>query len=139
VVDGSTYGVAVSDDRSLDSADASAVPDAPAGAAATGDTETAPVGPHPVLVYTLKRFALLVAVGAILYLVGLRQVWLILFAFLISGVIAAVVLNRSREGASYGITSAISRVNARIDASARAEDIDDLDDVAPVEPGRDPD
>jgi hypothetical protein len=84
-------------------------------------------GAHPVLVYTLKRFALLVVVGALLYLVGVRDVWLILFAFLISGVISAVVLSRSREGAAYGITTAISRVNARIDESARAEDVDDLD------------
>jgi hypothetical protein len=86
-----------------------------------------PTGAHPVLVYTLKRFALLVVVGALLYLVGVRDVWLILFAFLISGVISAVVLSRSREGAAYGITTAISRVNARIDESARAEDVDDLD------------
>ena len=94
-----------------------------------GPTESgsSPRGAHPVLVYTLQRFALLVVVGALLYLVGVRDVWLILFAFLISGVISAFVLSRSREGASYGITTAISRINARIDESARAEDYDDLD------------
>ena len=89
--------------------------------------EPATAGAHPVLVYTLQRLALLVVVGGLLYLVGVRDLWLILFAFLISGVISAVVLSRSREGAAYGITTAISRVNARIDESARAEDYDDLD------------
>ena len=62
--------------------------------------EPAPAGAHPVLVYTLQRLALLMVVGGLLYLVGVRDLWLILFAFLISGVISAVVLSRSREGLS---------------------------------------
>ena len=71
---------------------------------------------------------LLAAVGGVLYLVGVRGVWLILFAFLLSGVIAMVALKGSREGAAYGITHAVKRVNERIDESSRAEDYDDLDD-----------
>jgi hypothetical protein len=86
---------------------------------------------HPVVVYTLLRLAMLAAVAAVLYLVGLRGVWLLLFAFLVSGVISAFVLTRPREGAVLGITSAVKGVNARIDATARAEDddLDDLDDL----------
>lgn len=99
-------------------------------------------GAHPVVVYTLKRLGLLLAVGAICYLVGLRGVWLILFAFLLSGAIAMVALKNSREGAAYGITSAVTKANERIEASTRAEDAaldDDLDEsgavVADDEPG----
>jgi hypothetical protein len=80
-------------------------------------------GSHPVLRYTLARLGILVAVIAVLWLLGLRHPLLLLaFGFLISGVIAMVALDRSREGAAYGITSAIRRANARLDASARAED-----------------
>ena len=119
----------MSDDRP----DAATPATEPGDAQPAVDVQQVPTGAHPVLVYTLKRIALLVLVGAVLYLVGLRDIWLILFAFLISGVVSAVVLSRSREGAAYGITSAITRVNARIDESARAEDYDDLDDVAPAD------
>ena len=80
---------------------------------------------HPVFVYTMLRIAMLVAVGGVLYLVGVRGVWLILFAFLISGVVSAVALRTPREGAVLGFTSAYRGINARIDASSRAEDHDD--------------
>jgi hypothetical protein len=97
---------------------------------------------HPVVVYTLLRIGMLVAVGAVLYLVGLRGVWLLLFAFLISGVVSAFALSRPREGAALGISTAVKGVNARLDASARAEDEDDdLDDppAAPFDAGGDDD
>jgi hypothetical protein len=89
-------------------------------------------GRHPVLVYTLQRLLVLLAVGLVLYLLSVRGVWLILFAFLVSGIISAFVLKGSREGASYGITGAVSRVNKRIEESARAEDVDDYDDLGPT-------
>lgn len=85
---------------------------------------------HPVVVYTLLRFLLVALVGAVLYLVGVRGIWLIIFAFLVSGVISMVVLNRRREVAAVGVTTAIQRVNARIDATSRAED-DLADDGLP--------
>jgi hypothetical protein len=90
-------------------------------------------------------------VGGVLYIVarlsgldltGAGGLLLLVFAFLISGVISAFALNRPREGAAAGLTTAISRVNAKIDASSRAEDAPD-DDLAQyeavkdVEPGRD--
>ena len=67
-------------------------------------------------------------VGGLMYFVGLRGVRLLLFAFLVSGAIAMVVLKGRRQGAAYGITHAVKKVNDRIDASSRAEDEDDLDD-----------
>mgnify|MGYP006883736220 CR=1 FL=1 len=54
--------------------------------------------------------------------------------FEIAGVIAMVALKGSREGAAYGITHAVKKVNDRIDESSRAEDDDDLDDDL-AEPG----
>jgi hypothetical protein len=77
---------------------------------------------HPVVVYTALRLLVLLAVGAVLFLVGLRDVWLLVFAFLISGFISMVALSRRREGAAWGITSAVKNLNQRIDAGARAED-----------------
>ncbi|HET7900433.1 MAG TPA: DUF4229 domain-containing protein [Candidatus Nanopelagicales bacterium] len=85
-------------------------------------------GRHPIVIYTVQRLALLLVVGGVLYLLHVRGIFLILFAFLISGFIAMVALRGSREGAAYGITHAVQKVNDRIDASTRAEDYDDLDD-----------
>ena len=101
---------------------------APVDAAVDAPPSDAAFGRHPIVIYTLKRLLLLMVVGGLLYLVGLRGLFLILFAFLISGVIAMVALKGSREGAAYGITHAVQKVNDRIDASTRAEDYDDLDD-----------
>ncbi|MGE0817074.1 MAG: DUF4229 domain-containing protein [Candidatus Nanopelagicales bacterium] len=99
--------------------------------------ETAPAvdapaerGGHPVLVYTALRFLLLAVTAGVLYLLGLRNILLLLvFAFLISGVISVFALNRRREVAAVEVVSAVQKVNARIDESARAEDVpdDDLD------------
>ena len=109
-------------------------PDDPAAPLDGEQADAAGFGRHPVVIYTMQRFLLLAGVGAVLYLVGLRGVWLVLFAFLLSGVIAMVALKGSREGAAYGITHAVKKVNDRIDESSRAEDDDDLDDDL-AEPG----
>ena len=98
----------------------------------TGPDRIAIPSAHPVVIYSLLRLGILAAVGGVLYLVGVRGVWLILFGFLVSGVISAVVLSRRREGAAYGITRAVRSVNSRIDASSRAED---ANDDAEFEPG----
>jgi hypothetical protein len=94
---------------------------------------------HPVVVYSLLRIAMLVAVGAVLYLLQARGVWLILFAFLISGVLSAFLLKSPREGAVLGFRSAYKGINARIDDSTRAEDAaadldDDLDEDGSTKP-----
>lgn len=94
-------------------------------------TETpAASGGHPVLVYTGLRLLLLVITAGVLYLFGLRNILLLLvFAFLISGVISIFALNRRREVAAVEVVTAVQKVNQRIDESARAEDApdDDLD------------
>ena len=113
----------------------------PSDAATDEDSsaEGAIASAHPVLVYTGLRLAVLAVVGGVLWLLGLRDVYLILLAFLISGVISAVALSRRREGAAYGITRAVRSANARIDAASRAEDLDDSADFdAPKIPPSDP-
>lgn len=119
--------------------DAATTPEEPAT-----EAPAAGFGAHPVVVYTLKRLLLLLVVGGVCWLVGLRGVWLILFAFLISGAIAMVALKDSREGAAYGITTAVQKANDRIEASTKVEDSaldDDLDESGAVvaEPRRDDD
>jgi hypothetical protein len=100
--------------------------DEPTVPAAEDPTSETPVrDQHPVLLYTTWRLAIFVVVLIVLYLVGLREVWLIVFAFLISGVASIFVLNRRREQAVGGISSLFGKMNDRIDASSRAEDGDD--------------
>ncbi len=49
-------------------------------------------------------------------------------ALLVSGVISTVVLNRQRAAMGVSLASFFGRINARIDASSRAEDeADDLE------------
>lgn len=79
-------------------------------------------GAHPVLVYTVLRTLVLIVTGGLLYLVGVRGVWLLLFAFLISGIASIFVLDRRREAAAGGVVEAVQKVNNKIETSASAED-----------------
>jgi len=138
----------VTDQTSPDPVDAPDVdaPAADAGVADGSEVDAPEVGSgsiarqHPVVVYSLLRVAMLLAVGAVLYLLQARGVWLILFAFLISGVLSAFLLKSPREGAVLGFRSAYKGINARIDESTRAEDAaadldDDLDEDGSTRPG----
>ena len=107
--------------------------------AADAPDAAAPRGGHPVLVYTALRLLLLTVTAGVLYLLGLRNILLLLvFAFLISGVISIFALNRTREVAAVGVVSAVQKVNHRIDESARAEDgpapAVEASDAAPAAP-----
>jgi len=137
----------VTDQTSPDPVDAPDVdaPAADAGVADGSEVDAPEVGSgsiarqHPVVVYSLLRVAMLLAVGAVLYLLQARGVWLILFAFLISGVLSAFLLKSPREGAVLGFRSAYKGINARIDDSTRAEDAaadldDDLDEDGSTKP-----
>ena len=98
----------------------------------SADTGTTGGGGHPVLVYTGLRLLLLAVTAGVLWLIGLRQpLILLVFAFLISGVISVFALNRRREVAAVEVVSAVQKVNQRIDASASAEDAPD-DDLEPL-------
>ncbi len=99
------------------------------------DTAAAPRGAHPVLVYTGLRLLLLAVTAGVLWLIGLREpLILLVFAFLISGVISVFALDRRREVAAVEVVSAVQKVNQRIDESASSEDAleDDLADLGPA-------
>ena len=73
---------------------------------------------------TLTWLSLASAVAGVLWLVGIRSNPLILvaLALVISGFISLIALNRTRDAASVSVSSALSRMNDRIESSARAED-----------------
>lgn len=83
-----------------------------------------------VIVYTLLRVLLFAAVWAVLwYLTPLDALWSAAAALLISGAISVVVLDRQRGRVGAAAGSFFSRMNARIDAATRAEDVDDVIDA----------
>jgi membrane protein implicated in regulation of membrane protease activity len=69
----------------------------------------------PLLRYTLLRLLLLAVTGGVLYLVGLRDVWLLVAAFLISGAISLVALSRYRDAVSMSISARQEAINRRIE------------------------
>ena len=82
---------------------------------------------HPVLVtlrYTVFRALLLMASGGIFYLVGLRDLVLLMAAFIASGAASLFLLNRQRSVMSVGVSSVFSRMNKKIETSKSAEDFD---------------
>lgn len=74
------------------------------------------------MVYTSLRILLLLAVGGALYLLGARGFLLIVLAFVLSGALSLVWLNRPRAEMSKGVERAIGRVNSKIDEAAASED-----------------
>ena len=76
--------------------------------------------------YTLLRLAMLVGVWFLLeWLTPVRGIWAIVAAFLISGAVSLLALNRQRDEVSVGVAGFFRRMNERIEASTRAEDFDD--------------
>ena len=79
-----------------------------------------------LLIYTLLRVALFLAVWlTIELLTPVSGVWAIVVAIMLSGVISIVLLDRPRNRAGRVAEGFFGRINERIEASARAEDIDD--------------
>jgi Protein of unknown function (DUF4229) len=74
-----------------------------------------------LLRYTVLRVLLFLAVAALLWIVGLRGVWLVLFAILGSGIISIFALSRSRDAASVAFANRVSSIKRRMDKRA-AED-----------------
>lgn len=75
--------------------------------------------------YSTLRFAVLLAVGAVGYLLGLRDLPLLLVAFVGSGAISLFLLDRQRDALGSSVGGVFTRLNQRIDASARAEDVEE--------------
>ncbi|MCU0301439.1 MAG: DUF4229 domain-containing protein [Candidatus Nanopelagicales bacterium] len=83
-------------------------PDPAASPATNAPDAAAPaVVPHAGLRYGVLRIAMLVTVGGLLYLVGMRG-WLLLFtAVLVSAVLSFFVFMRQREAAARNLEAAI--------------------------------
>lgn len=77
---------------------------------------------HPFLVYTSSRIVLLLVVGGVFYLVGFRELLLIVLAFIVSGMISFFLLDRQRDVLGKGMGAYFSRMNQKIDAGAKSED-----------------
>ena len=75
------------------------------------------------VVYTLLRVGLVLALWWLLQLVTpLRGVLALVVAILVSGLLSLFLLNRPRQAMGEGVAGFFARMNARIDASAAAED-----------------
>ncbi|MEY2634243.1 MAG: hypothetical protein RIS75_183 [Actinomycetota bacterium] len=82
---------------------------------------------HPLLVtlrYTVFRAMLLIAFGVVFYLIGLRDLILLMAAFVASGAVSLFLLNRQRAVMSVGVSSVFTKVNKKIENSKSAEDVD---------------
>lgn len=93
-----------------------------------------------VLLYTLLRLALFGVVWALVWiLTPLDGLWSAAAAILVSGALSLVLLDRQRGRVGQAAGRFFSRINERIEAAARAEDIDD-EQTPPLsdepEPGR---
>jgi hypothetical protein len=84
------------------------------------------------LAYTALRILIFAGVWVLLSLLTpLRGLWSLSLAILISGAISIFALNRQRDAVSVGVSGFFTRMNARIDASTRAEDEDELGEAQP--------
>jgi hypothetical protein len=78
-----------------------------------------------VAAYTLLRVALFAVVWLVIELLTpINGVWAIVAAILMSGAISLIVLDRQRGAVGQAAAGFFGRINARIEASARAEDDD---------------
>ena len=103
------------------------------GAAAALEDKQAASG-HPVLMYNLLRVALLFIVGTIGYLVGLRGIPLILFAFLVSMVFSFFLLRRQRNAVGERVGDYFERMNNRIESEETFESAEDINQSPAAEP-----
>lgn len=95
--------------------------------AAHDETTARGAGPRwlAVVVYTLLRLVLLVAIWILIaWITPVKGLWALALALLVSGAVSLFVLDRQRDAMSIGVARFFSGINERIEASARAEDVD---------------
>jgi len=78
----------------------------------------------PTLIYTLSRLGLLGLCLALGYLASLRGVILLVAAFLGSGLLSFVLLNKQRTAMGEKIGGALNAVSDKLEANTRKEDVD---------------
>lgn len=86
--------------------------------------------------YTVLRVLLFLAVAALLWIVGIRGLWLVMFAILGSGIISVFALSRSRDAASAALANRMSTIKGRMAERASAEDAWDDEQRAKSADGR---
>ena len=79
----------------------------------------------PFISYTLARFGLLALTLGTGYLFGLRGPLLIILGFLGSGLLSLILLNNQRSQLGIRVSGYFSRINQKIDANTRKEDLED--------------
>jgi hypothetical protein len=72
--------------------------------------------------YTLKRLLVLGVAVVICYLLGLRDLWLLVVSLLGSGAISLLLLNKDRDLASSAVFDWSKRFNQRLNSAAARED-----------------
>lgn len=80
---------------------------------------------NPFITYTLARLGLLAITLGIGYLFGLRGPLLIILGFLGSGILSLVMLNNQRSQLGGRISGYFAKINDKLDANTRKEDLDD--------------
>ena len=79
-----------------------------------------------IVLYTVLRVAIFIGAWILIeWLTPLHGLFAAAFAIVISGAISIIALNGQRNAMSESLFGFFRRMNARIDASARAEDVDD--------------
>ena len=78
-------------------------------------------------VYTLLRILLLLVIWILIaWITPVKGLWALALALLVSGAVSFFLLDRQRDAMSIGVARFFSGINERIEASARAEDVDPL-------------
>ncbi len=89
---------------------------------ADGTSAPEPSGARAVLVYNLMRLGLLAGCLVIGYFAGLRGLYLVAAAFLVSGVISWFALKRQRINMGMAIERTVERGRAKVAERTAAED-----------------
>ena len=80
-----------------------------------------------ILIYTLLRIGIFLVAWAIFqYLTPFKGIIGLVLAILVSGAVSFFVLDRQRDAMSTSVFGLFKRMNDRIDAATRAEDVEEL-------------
>ena len=78
-----------------------------------------------MLVYTASRFGVLIVVLGVLYLLGARELLLVVLGLVISGLLSFVLLRGQREALAASVLERRTRLSERMDQATTAEDAAD--------------
>lgn len=79
----------------------------------------------PVVRYTAARLAMFGVALGVLYLLGARDLLLVVLAIVVSGLVSFIALSGQRDQVSSSLVRRFRDVNRRLDEGAAAEDRED--------------